>query len=105
MKTKIKEIIHGLDQEFESRVRLGIMSILVVNDKVEFKELKELLELTDGNLSSHLNALERAGYLEIKKQFINRKPNTTYSITKQGRKSFEDHLKLLEAILKKRVDH
>jgi DNA-binding HxlR family transcriptional regulator len=100
MKTNIKEIIYGLDQEFESRVRLGIMSILIVNAKVEFKEFKELLELTDGNLSSHLNALERAGYLQVKKQFINRKPNTTYSITKHGKKSFEDHLKMLEAILR-----
>ena len=69
MKALMKEIIYALDQEFESRIRLGIMSILMVNDSVEFKTIKELLEVTDGNLASHLNALERAGYLQVKKQF------------------------------------
>ena len=102
MKAAMKEIIYALDQEFESRVRLGIMSILMVNDTAEFKTLKELLELTDGNLSSHLTALEKAGYIQVKKQFIDRKPNTTYSVTKQGRKAFEDHLKVLEALIKKK---
>lgn len=62
----MKELIYGLNREFESRIRLGIMSILMVNDKVEFKSLKELLELTDGNLASHLSALEKAGYLKVK---------------------------------------
>ncbi|HKR07431.1 MAG TPA: transcriptional regulator [Bacteroidia bacterium] len=98
----MKEIIYALDQEFESRVRLGIMSVLIVNDTAEFKTLKELLELTDGNLSSHLTALEKAGYIQVKKQFIDRKPNTTYSVTKQGRKAFEDHLKVLETLIKKK---
>lgn len=102
MKTEMKEIIYALDQEFESRVRLGIMSVLIVNDTAEFKTLKELLELTDGNLSSHLTALEKAGYIQVKKQFIDRKPNTTYSVTKQGRKAFEDHLKVLETLIKKK---
>lgn len=102
MKAAMKEIIYALDQEFESRVRLGIMSILMVNDTAEFKTLKELLELTDGNLSSHLTALEKAGYIQVKKQFIDRKPNTTYSVTKQGRKAFEDHLKVLETLIKKK---
>jgi DNA-binding MarR family transcriptional regulator len=102
MKAAMKEIIYALDQEFESRVRLGIMSVLMVNDTVEFKTLKELLELTDGNLSSHLTALEKAGYIQVKKQFIDRKPNTTYSVTKQGRKAFEDHLKVLETLIKKK---
>jgi DNA-binding MarR family transcriptional regulator len=102
MKTEMKEIIYSLDQEFESRVRLGIMSILMVNDTAEFKTLKELLELTDGNLSSHLTALEKAGYIQVKKQFIDRKPNTTYTVTRQGRKAFEDHLKVLETLIKKK---
>jgi len=101
MKAPIKKIIYALDQEFESRVRLGIMSVLMVNDVAEFKTLKELLELTDGNLSSHLNSLEKAGYIQVKKQFIDRKPNTTYSVTKKGRKAFEDHLNVLEALIRK----
>lgn len=102
MKTEMKEIIYALDQEFESRVRLGIMSVLMVNDTAEFKTLKELLELTDGNLSSHLTALEKAGYIQVKKQFIDRKPNTTYSVTREGKKAFEDHLKVLETLIKKK---
>lgn len=102
MKEPLKEIIYALDQEFESRIRLGIMSILMVNDKMEFKSLKELLEVTDGNLASHLNALERANYIQVKKQFIDRKPNSSYSTTKEGRKAFTDHLKILETLIKKR---
>jgi DNA-binding MarR family transcriptional regulator len=102
MKLITKEIIYALDQEFESRVRLGIMSILMVNDKVEFSTLKQHFELTDGNLSSHLGGLERAGYLQVKKQFIDRKPNTTYSATKNGKKAFEDHLKVLETLIRKK---
>ena len=97
----MKELIYGLNREFESRIRLGIMSILMVTDKVEFKSLKELLELTDGNLASHLSALEKAGYLKVKKQFIDRKPNTSYSATSEGKKAFNAHLKLLEKLLKK----
>ena len=96
----MKEFIIGLNREFESRVRLGIMSVLMVNDKAEFKTLKELLELTDGNLASHLSALEKAGYVKVKKQFVDRKPNTTYTATKDGRKAFTEHLNLLEKFLK-----
>ena len=96
----MKEFIIGLNREFESRVRLGIMSVLMVNDKAEFKTLKELLELTDGNLASHLSALEKAGYIKVKKQFIDRKPNTTYTATKDGKKAFAEHLNLLEKFLK-----
>ncbi len=98
----MKEIIYKLNQEFESRIRLGIMSVLMVNDNAEFKSLKELLDVTDGNLASHTNALEKAGYIQVKKQFIDRKPNTTYSVTKQGKKAFEDHLKILETLIKKK---
>jgi DNA-binding MarR family transcriptional regulator len=96
----MKDFINGLNREFESRVRLGIMSVLMVNDKAEFKTLKELLEVTDGNLASHLSALEKASYVKVKKQFVDRKPNTTYSATKDGRKAFTEHLNILEKILK-----
>ena len=67
MKVEMKEIIYALDQEFESRIRLGIMSVLMVNDDVDFKTFKELLDTSDGNMASHLNALERAKYIQIKK--------------------------------------
>jgi DNA-binding MarR family transcriptional regulator len=97
----MKEFINGLNREFESRVRLGIMSILMVNDKSEFKTLKELLDLTDGNLASHLSALEKAGYIKVKKQFIDRKPNTSYNATGDGKKAFTEHLNLLEKFLRK----
>jgi len=97
----MKELINSFNREFESRIRLGIMSILMVNDQAEFKTLKELLELTDGNLASHLAALEKAHYIKVKKQFINRKPNTSYRASKEGRKAFAEHLKLLEKFLKK----
>ncbi|MBL7923473.1 MAG: transcriptional regulator [Bacteroidia bacterium] len=96
----MKEYVSGLNREFESRVRLGIMSILMVNDRAEFKTLKELLALTDGNLASHLTALEKAHYIKVKKQFVDRKPNTTYSATAQGRRAFTEHLNLLEKFLK-----
>jgi DNA-binding MarR family transcriptional regulator len=96
----MKEFINGLNREFESRVRLGIMSILMVNDKAEFKTLKELLELTDGNLASHLSALEKANYIKVKKQFIDRKPNTSYTATRDGKKAFSEHLNFLEKFLK-----
>ena len=85
-------IIANLNKAFDSRIRLGIMSVLIVNDTVDFKTLKELMELTDGNLASHIKALENLGYIQTIKQFISRKPNTRYKITDQGRTSFQDHL-------------
>ena len=98
----MKDIIYALNQEFESRVRLGIMSVLLVNDKVEFNRLKELLDVSDGNLASHLRALEKVNYVAVKKKFIDRKPNTTYEATRQGKKAFEEHLKVLENLIRKK---
>ena len=65
--------INQLNKEFESRVRLGIMSVLMVNDWVDFSEMKNLLEITDGNMASHSNALEKANYIEVKKEFVGKK--------------------------------
>lgn len=96
----MKNIISKLNKAFESRIRLGIMSILMVNDSADFNMLKELLDLTDGNLASHLKALEGIGYVQSAKQFVGRKPNTQYSITEQGRDSFKEHIDALEALLK-----
>ena len=96
----MKNIISKLNKSFESRIRLGIMSVLMVNDSVDFNRLKELLELTDGNLASHLKALENIAYVQSVKQFIGRKPNTQYNITELGRNSFQEHLNALEEFLK-----
>ena len=93
--------IHNLHKAFESRVRLGIMSVLMVNDSVDFNTLKELLSVTDGNLASHAGALEKEGFIHIKKEFQGKKTLTTYSATKTGVKAFEAHLDALEKIIKK----
>ena len=92
--------IRGLNKHFESRVRFGVMSVLSVNESADFNSLKEVLEVTDGNLASHIKSLETNKYLEVKKQFIGRKPNTFYRITDKGRKAFEEHLAALESLLK-----
>lgn len=75
------------------------MAALMVNSKLSFNELKDLLELTDGNLASHLKALEKAVFIVVTKSFIGRKPNTTYKLTLNGRKAFELHLKALEELI------
>lgn len=98
----MKNYIHHLNKAFENRIRLGIMSILMVNDRVEFSSLKEMLDITDGNLASHISALEKLEYLEVQKQFIGKKPNTTYSVTRIGKKAFNEHLNALEKLLKNR---
>ncbi|MBP6358924.1 MAG: hypothetical protein RL387_1920 [Bacteroidota bacterium] len=97
----MKNYIADLNKAFESRVRLGIMSILLVNDMVDFGTLKEQLQLTDGNMASHLSALEKADYISITKQFIGKKPNTTYAVTPSGKKAFSDHLDALEKLIQK----
>lgn len=98
----MKNYIQHLNKAFENRIRLGIMSILMVNDWVEFGTLKEMLDITDGNLASHISALEKIEYVEIKKQFVGKKPNTTYAVTKAGKKAFNEHLDALEKLLKQR---
>ncbi|HKB86272.1 MAG TPA: transcriptional regulator [Ignavibacteriaceae bacterium] len=96
----MKVSFDSLNKAFESRVRLGIMSALAVNEKLDFSSLKQYLNVTDGNLATHLKSLERENYIGVEKSFINRKPNTTYFMTKEGRKAFNDHLKVLEKIIK-----
>jgi DNA-binding MarR family transcriptional regulator len=94
------DYLHKFNKAFENRIRLGIMSILMVNENVEFTRLKELLQVTDGNLASHLSSLEKEGYVAVIKQFINKKPNTSYAVTQVGRKAFSEHLNVLENLLK-----
>jgi DNA-binding MarR family transcriptional regulator len=92
-------LIENLNKIFDSRIRLGIMSALMVNAELNFNELKELLNITDGNLASHLKTLEESEYIKIQKGFIGKKTNTTYSITKAGEKAFKIHLTALEKMI------
>jgi DNA-binding HxlR family transcriptional regulator len=96
----MKVAIIGFHKAFESKIRLGIMSVLAVNDTLDFNSLKEYLELTDGNLATHLKALEKEKFIDVKKSFIGRKPNTKYFMTKEGKNAFDDHLKALEQLIK-----
>ena len=95
----MKNPISNLQKVFESRIRLGIMSALMVNDTLDFNALKELLGLTDGNLASHLKALELQEIIGVSKQFIGRKPSTTYRVTESGRSLFKQHLAALEELI------
>jgi len=96
----MKDLITNLNKHFENRIRLGIMSMLMVNDWVDFNALKETLSITDGNLASHMKALESEEYVEVKKQFLNKKSNTSYRATIGGRKAFNEHLSALEKLIK-----
>lgn len=96
----MKSLIEHLNKAFESRVRLGIMSALVVNDAMDFNTLKRTLDLTDGNLASHAAALENEGYLKVTKEFVGKKPLTTYALTPSGRRAFTEHLDALEKLIK-----
>lgn len=90
-----------LNKVFDSRIRIGIMSALMVTEAVNFNDLKALIDVTDGNLATHLKTLEENKYIKVQKGFIGRKTNTTYSITTAGEKAFRAHLDALEAIIKK----
>lgn len=96
----MKSLIENLDKAFESRIRLGIMSVLMVNISVDYNSMKELLQVTDGNLASHISFLEKAEYIDIKKKFVGKKPQTSYSATKIGKQAFVSHLNALEKIIK-----
>ena len=96
----MKVLINGLHKAFDSRIRLGIMSALAVNEMLDFNSLKEYLDLTDGNLASHIKALEKENFIGVNKTFVGKKPNTTYYISKEGAKAFDDHLKALEKLIK-----
>ena len=96
----MKISINGLHKAFDSRIKLGIMSALTVNEKLDFTSLKDFLDVTDGNLASHIKALEKEEFIGVEKTFIGKKPNTKYFITKEGRKAFDDHLKALERLIK-----
>ncbi|SFW39201.1 winged helix-turn-helix domain-containing protein [Cellulophaga fucicola] len=92
-------IINNINKAFDHRIRLGIMSILMVNDYADFNMLKELLGATDGNIASHTKALEKVEYIKVEKQFIGRKPNTRYSATQLGKLEFKKHIDALEKLI------
>ena len=96
----MKISISGLHKAFESRIRLGIMSALAVNDMLDFNSLKEYLDVTDGNLASHIKALEKEEFIGVQKSFVGKKPNTRYFITDAGKKAFGDHLEALNKFIK-----
>ena len=96
----MKNIIQNINKAFDHRIRLGIMSILIVNDFADFNTLKEILGVTDGNLASHTKALEIENYINIEKRFIGKKPNTTYKLTDEGKTAFKNHIDALEKLIK-----
>lgn len=96
----MKISIEGLHKAFESRIRLGIMSALAVNEMLDFNSLKEYLDLTDGNLASHIKALEKEDFIGEEKSFVGKKPNTRYFMTNIGKSAFEAHLGALENFIK-----
>jgi len=96
----LKNPITGLNKIFESRIRLGVMSVLMMNEEVNFNDLKQMLEVTDGNLATHLVNLEENGFIKVHKGFVGKKTNTTYTLTKTGEKAFTDHITALESMIK-----
>ena len=96
----MKEHLDHINKVFENRIRLAIMSLLMIADDIDFNTFKEKLDLTDGNLASHTTKLEECGYVEVVKQFIGKKTNTSYRATKAGKKAFRDHLDALERIIR-----
>ena len=92
--------IENLNKIFDSRIRIGIMSALIVNESLNFNDLKSLIDVTDGNLATHLKTLEEQKYIKVHKGFLGRKTNTTYAITEKGSKAFRTHLAALEKIIK-----
>jgi DNA-binding MarR family transcriptional regulator len=78
------------------------MSALAVNSSLDFTALKEFLDVTDGNLATHIKKLEQEGFVSVEKSFIDNKPNTKYNMTPEGKAAFDDYLSLMEQIIKAR---
>ncbi len=97
----MKDIFNNLkNKAFDNQIRLSIMSMLMVNDAVDFSTFKDILELSDGNLSSHLSFLENEKYISVNKQFIGKRPKSSYTATEIGRKAFSDYLNALDKLIK-----
>lgn len=96
----MRKELDQLNKIFDSRIRIGIMSALIVNESINFNDLKALMDATDGNLASHLKTLEEHAFIRVEKGFVGRKTNTQYSITAEGEAAFRSHLQALEKIIK-----
>jgi DNA-binding HxlR family transcriptional regulator len=96
----LKNHLENINKVFENRIRLAIMSLLMVAEDIDFNTFKEKLDLTDGNLASHTTKLEECGYIQVEKKFVGKKPHTTYTATEAGKKAFRDHLDALESIIR-----
>lgn len=97
----MRDIVEHINKTFENRIRLAIMSALVVNDHMEFNQLKQLLDVTDGNLASHIAALEKQKYIAVTKRFVGKKPQTTYTATPAGKRAFTEHIDALEQLIRR----
>jgi len=95
----VKTALTNFDKAFENRIRLQVMSVLAANESYDFNSLKDLLEVTDGNLASHLKALEKEAYITVSKSFLGRKPNTRYQASATGIMAFKKHLEALENLI------
>jgi len=89
-----------LDRVIHERGRLAIMSMLAASPELSFTELRDALEMTDGNLTTHMRTLQEAGYVSIAKSYRNRRPLTTVSLTAAGRQAFANYVALLEQIVR-----
>lgn len=96
----MKDIIANLSKTFDNRIRVGIMSVLIRDGWVDFTTLRDALRATDGNLSSHLSALEKESMIKMKKQFVKNRPRTSYKITRNGLRKFTLHLEAFEKLIK-----
>lgn len=90
-----------IDDVIHSRIRLAVMAALIATEEIEFIALRSLTKTTDGNLSANLKKLEEAGYVSVKKEFINRKPVSSYSLTSEGKSAFSAYIENLERLIKK----
>ncbi len=96
----MRKELDQLNKILDSRISICIMSALIVNESINFNDLKALVDATDGNLASHLKTLEEHVFIRVEKGFVGRKTNTTYSITAAGEKAFRSHIAALEKIIK-----
>ncbi len=96
---ELARTLAGIDRVLHERIRLAISTILFHRGEVSFNTLKRVLKTSEGNLATHLRTLEQAGYVEVKKRFVGRKPQTTYELTDRGIKAYREYLKTLTKIL------
>lgn len=95
--------LRGINDVIHAKARLGIMSLVMSHSYCDFTMLKQKLDLTDGNLGSHILKLEQAGYIFVEKTFVNRKPKTFITVTKSGAKAYADYIDALEMLIQAHI--